>query len=199
MNLLKVMVILCIALLNGCMQHIYLKKAPSEFVLISLKSEEIKCSYSFKSKIEDTLCIGNFCYDVNDTYRSNLKIYMNTKFQVQENENIVVDFVLTSCNQTRRNANSGVQNTTNVLVALGGGTTSDIYNNVLLTTEININVIVKKDQRIVALREISTTDEYNGDGSNIKTSQDSFDQAIGKSIILIDKFLSSLNEKLTEG
>jgi len=179
----------------GCAQQVYLKKSPSETVLTSIKSEnQKKVGYTFSSKIPDTLKIGNFIFDVNATYVSNLKIYMNTKYTVTEGDSLKIEFVLLSCNQTTKNANSGAQNTMNVLNALGGssGSSGPIYTNILLITEINLKVIVKKGTNVLSEKLIFTTDEYNGENSTISTAQKSFDQAIGKSIIMIDKFLSSV-------
>lgn len=125
MRLFIVLLIGCF--LGGCTQQIYLKKSPSELVLTSIKSENQKeFSYTFKSRIPDTLIIGNFAFDVNATYMSNLKIYMNTKYSVVDEDTIF------------------------------------------------------------------TTDEYNGNNNSISSLQNSFDQAIGKSIIMIDKFLSTI-------
>lgn len=177
--------------IGGCSQQVYLKKSPSELVLTSIKSEnQKKFDYSFTSNIPDTLKIGNYIFDVNATYVSNLKIYMNTKYTVVQGDSSKIDFVLLTCTQSTKNANSGMQNTANVLSALSssGGPT---YNNVLLTTEISLKVTVKKDQN-VSEKTIFTTDEYNGDNNDISVAQKSFDQAIGKSIIMIDKFLSSI-------
>ena len=189
----KLSILACVALLfGGCAQQVYLKKSPSEIVLTSIKSEyQKKFSYTFESKIPDTLQIGNYLFDVNATYISNLKIYMNTKYSVVDADSSKIDFVLLSCNQTTKNANSGLQNTANVLTALGGSSNSTVYNNVLLITELNLKVVVRRNGN-VSEKSIFTTDEYNGENSSISTAQKSFDQAIGKSIIMIDKFLSSI-------
>jgi len=178
----------------GCAQNVYLKKSPSELVLTSIKSNnQKKVSYSFESQIPDTFKVGNFTFDVNATYISNLKIYMNTKYSIAENDSNSIDFVLLSCNQTTKNANSGLQNTANVLNALGGSGGPN-YTNILLTTEISMKVSIKKGQTVVSDKTIFTTDEYNGQNNTITTAQASFDQAIGKSIILIDKYLTSYDE-----
>jgi hypothetical protein len=187
------LIVIAGCLLGGCAQQVYLKKSPSELVLTSIKSEnQKKFGYSFSSKIPDTLTIGNFVFDVNATYISNLKIFMNTKYTVVEGDSSNIEFVLLSCTQTTKNANSGLQNTSNVLQALGGSNGGTMYNNVLLTTEISLKVSVKKGQNVLSEKTIFTTDEYNGDNNNISVAQKSFDQAIGKSIIMIDKFLSSI-------
>jgi hypothetical protein len=180
-------------LLVGCAQQVYLKKSPSELVLTSIKSEnQKKVAYTFNSKIPDTLSIGNFLFDVNATYVSNLKIYMNTKYTVVERDSLNIEFVLLSCNQTTQDANSGMQTTSNVLTALAGKRGDKMYTNILLKTEIQLKVTVKKMQNILSEKTIFTTDEYNGENNDISVAQTSFDQAIGKSIIMIDKFLSTI-------
>lgn len=179
--------------IGGCTQVVYLKKSPSEIVLTSIKSDnQKKYSYSFSSNVPDSLVIGNFAFDVNATYISNLKIFMNTKYTVVDKDSNQIDFLLISCTQTIKNANSGMQNTANVLNALGGSGNSTYYNNVLLTTEINLKVTVKRNGAQLYDKSIFTTDEYNGQNNDISSAQNSFDQAIGKSIIMIDKFLSSI-------
>lgn len=182
--------------LNGCTQVVYLKKSPSEIVLTSIKTDnQNKFSYTFKSNIPDSLVIGNFAFDVNATYISNLKIYMNTKYSVVEGDSNQIEFELLTCTQTVKNANSGMQNTANVLTALGGSSNATYYNNVLLTTEISLKVTIKKNGTPINDKTIFTTDEYNGQNNDISSAQNSFDQAIGKSIIMIDKYLSSLEQQ----
>ena len=75
-----------------------------------------------------------------------------------------------------------------------GGSGGPNYTNILLTTEISMKVSIKKGQTVVSDKTIFTTDEYNGQNNTITTAQASFDQAIGKSIILIDKYLTSYDE-----
>jgi len=192
----KYLVLATLFLVLGCSQSIYLKKSPSELVLSSIKSEnQKKVAYIFTSRIPEVLTIGNYLFDVNATYVSNLKIYMNTKYTLTEGDSINIEFILLSCNQTTKNANSGMQNTSNVLTALGVGNKygpTKIYSNILLITEIQLKVIVKSGQNTVAEKAIFTTDEYNGGSGGASVSQSSFDQAIGKSIIMIDKFLSTI-------
>lgn len=187
LNLLLVTVVLS----TGCTQMVYLKKSPSETVLTSIKSNNnVSYSYTFQSNIPDSLVINNYAFDVNATYISNLKVYMNTKYNNLEGSSNKIDFFLVSCAQATKNANSGMQNTSNVLGALAGNS-GPVYNNVLLTTSISIKVSVTQGEKELS-KEIFVTDEYNGDGSSITTAQNSFDQAIGKSIIMIDKFLTSI-------
>ena len=181
-----------VCFLAGCAQQVYLKKSPSEMVLTSIKSDNNKkVSYTFKSNIPDTLVLRGFQFDVNATYQSNLRIYMNTKYSVVENDSTNIEFELLSCNQTVRNANSGLQNTSNVLNALAGGN-SQMYNNIVLTTEIDLKVTIKNGTNTLAEKKIFTTDEYNGDNNNANIAASSLHQAIGKSIIMIDKFVSSI-------
>ena len=117
---------------------------------------------------------------------------MNTKYTVVEGDNTKIEFILLSCNQTTKNANSEMQNTSNVLTSLAGKPGDKIYSNILLITEIQLKVIVKKELNTLSEKTIYTTDEYNGENNDISVAQRSFDQAIGKSIIMIDKFLSSI-------
>lgn len=179
----------------GCTQQVCLKKSPSEIVLTSIKSENgKKVAYSFKSNIPEPLILRNFSFDVNSAYLSNLKIYMNTKYSVVESDSINIDFTLISCNQTIKSTNSGLQNTVNVLASIGGNT-QNIIENILLTTDINLKVIVKNGNDIISEKSIYSTDEYNGTKNDVTVAQNSFDQAIGKSIIMVDKFLSGINLK----
>jgi hypothetical protein len=192
-KLLSVVFVGC--LLGGCAQQVYLKKSPSELVLTSIKSEnQKKVAYTFTSKIPDTLAIGNFLFDVNATYVSNLKIYMNTKYTIAEGDSTKVEFILLSCGQKTQDANSGMQTTSNVLTALAGKPGDKMYSNILLITEINLKVIVKKGTNVLSEKSIFTTDEYNGNKNDISVAASSFDQAIGKSIIMIDKFLSTIEK-----
>jgi len=191
----KVALVVIVAFLFvGCAQQVYLKKSPSELVLTSIKSDNNKkVSYTFTSRIPDVLELRDYYqFDVNATYISNLKIYMNTKYSVMENDSVKIEFILISCSQTMRNANSGLQNTSNVLGALAGSSSTPMYTNIALTTEINLKVIVKKGESVLSEKDIFTTDEYNGNNNNSQVAAASFDQAIGKSIIMIDKFLTSL-------
>ncbi len=180
-------------LFSACVQQVFLKKSPSEIVLTSIKSEGQKTvSYSFNSKIPEVFKLQDFEFDINDTYKSNLKIFMSTKYNLSEKmEDVNIEYSLISCNQTVKSTNSGMQDASNILNALTGSKSKN-YQNMLITTEISLKVTVKKLNQTISEKTIFTTDEYNGESNSVYTAQGSFDQAIGKSIIMIDKFLSSV-------
>jgi len=194
----KIMLALVVnLLLMSCTTAVYLRKSPSEVVLTSIHPvKSAKVSYNYTSAVPDLYTYENgaqsFVFDLNDTYRSNLRVFMNTKYELDQQNDYTIDYKLNSCNLSVKEVSSGMQSVANFLV-------DSRYqsHNWLLNTEIALKVTISKNGETVAEKTIVSVDEFNsasqGSGLSVYVAQQSFDQAIGKSIIMIDKFLQNNN------
>lgn len=187
----NIALIVVILLLNSCTQVVYLKKVPSEIVLTSINSySSKKFNYSFTSDLPDSFIIGSYAFDVNETYKSNIKVYMNTKFTIDSTSVDNISFHLLSCELSVRDANSALQNTVNVPKALNGDHYG-YYNNVAITAKVIIELKVVVGDETYS-KNIIVEDEYTGENYGYIILKNSLESVIGKSIILIDKYLSSI-------
>jgi hypothetical protein len=169
----------------GCVvapQSVYLRKSPSGKFFENMETKSSKdVSYTFESKEPDPFQFNKINIDLNESYASNLKHYMNNKYSiVQDQGDSNVDFILQSCKVEVRNAGADV-------IYGSSGYSAAIYN-ITVSTELNVKVAVNANGNI-SEKEIITLGEYTGNSSDLTTGQMSFNLAIEKSILLIDRFL----------
>jgi hypothetical protein len=178
-------------LFSGCMSTmVYLQQTPSELVLANVKSENREVSCTFRSNIPNDFDLGgynNYC-NMNAAYRSNLLAYMNTKFSLVDQGDVVVDVVLLSCNISDAD-----------VTALGKSLmqTFSFSNSTdrLMTTKMVIHVAIRSGQQVIAEKTITTSDQMSYESGSNSVDPDaakvSYNRVIDKNILMLDKYLST--------
>ena len=186
-------VALFVLIIAGCAliqreYHLILRKAPSQKFFETVENQDNReVSYSFKSELPDTFWVNKVSFDLNKSYASNLKYYMSNKYSVVNDSTSTkynVEVLLVSCNAEARD---GGQETAVGRSTSGYSSSVTIYN-ATVATELTIMVRANVDGKIQE-KEIVTLGEYTGNMSDIKTFSGSFDLAIEKSLVLIDRYL----------
>lgn len=125
---------------------------------------------------------------MNAAYRSNLLAYMNTKFSLVDQGDVVVDVVLLSCNISDAD-----------VTALGKSLmqTFSFSNSTdrLMTTKMVIHVAIRSGQQVIAEKTITTSDQMSYESGSNSVDPDaakvSYNRVIDKNILMLDKYLST--------
>lgn len=148
-----------------------------------------KVSYKFKSELDDPFVHYNGHIDLNASYKSVLKNYMNYKYTLVSNKegggDYQVDVVLEDC--TSEAVHAGTQT---VSAHGSGGYAVSSVQYVKVTTEMTVKVRVNINGE-VSEKEIIGMGEFTGMSTDWNTVTRSFDIAIRATISRMDRFLSS--------
>jgi hypothetical protein len=150
-------------------------------------------SYAFESKLADPfpldkIWMGTVFIDLNPSFESVLKYYMNSKYAVAGSSggDYHVDIILEKCSHGGEAA--GTEKARGGYTTGGGVTVS--VDNMKVTSEITIKVRVNVGGN-VSEREIMAMGEFTGNESDWSTITRSFDLAIRGAISRMDRFLNS--------
>ena len=175
-------------------QKAYLKKMPSNELLNNIKSyDDREVSYTFKSDLPEQFKYYKADIDLNASYASNLKHYMNNKYSVVDVAENSVEVLLQSCEYEAVQAGTETAHTraSSTTGHSASGTITII--NLTVTTEINLLVRANVNGKVTE-KQIMAGGENTGNYSSAETVQRSFDMAIERSLISVDKFLDKVFE-----
>ncbi|MCL2283229.1 MAG: hypothetical protein FWC26_07925 [Fibromonadales bacterium] len=186
-------------ILNGCAgtrtpQYGHLSKGlPEKFFIdsnIDLDDSK-KVSYKFESMLENPFPYYKDFLDLNPSFESVLKYYMNSKYSLADSSGAEyhVDVILEKC--TYDAVAAGMETMQSTAVGPGGVASATAYAyNMKVTTEMTAKVRVSIDGK-TSERQIMAMGEYTGNYTDHSTVTISFDIAIRGIMSRIDKFLNS--------
>jgi len=178
---------LCLALIvTACAppaQYVHLRKSPTPALLGAIRGDRAtNVSYSFRSDLPDAFDFKGIIIDLNKSYASNMKHYMENKYTVSAAGagKHKIDIVLVSCKIETAEAGTESANF---------GAMSATIERLTVTTTLTTNVRVETDGQVTE-EEIVTVGEYTGNIQNLSTGQFSISMALEGNILLIDRFLN---------
>ncbi|MDR2554968.1 MAG: hypothetical protein LBC64_06020 [Fibromonadaceae bacterium] len=176
----------------GCAQNAFLSKGMPESFFSDAKidiADSKSVSYTFESKLADPFPYYKDFVDLNPSYKSVLKNYMNYKYTTvgSEGGDYHIDVILEEC--TYEAVQAGTE-TAHAYSSTGASVTAHVYN-IKVTTEMAVKVRVNAGGK-VSEKTINGTGEYTGNYSDASTVTKSFDLAIRATISRMDKFLNSI-------
>ncbi|MEW6004577.1 MAG: hypothetical protein AB1695_04600 [Stygiobacter sp.] len=190
-------------LFQACSATISLSRSPSDLVLVMIKpNNNDNVLYSVDSKIVEPFEYKNsagysFYFPINSAFRNNIDTYMQTKFSKILNTQTKNDSTF-SVKYELRNfeiAYDLEQNTGEVLSSLfgKGGTQGNAIVDVKLTVFVNVS----KNGKTISEKNIISTSKYSEYlqyGVKIESIYEkAVNDGISKCIIMIDKYLVSVN------
>jgi hypothetical protein len=171
---------------------LYLSKGVPERFFSDAKidiDDSKKVSYRFKSELDDPFLYANkISTDLNPSYKSVLKNYMNYKYTIvdKQDADYQVDVILEEC--TYEGVQAGME-TAQGYSNTGARVTAVEYKS-KVTTEMVVKVRVNANGK-VSEKKIEGMGEYTGNSSDANTVARSFDLAIRATISRMDRFLNS--------
>jgi hypothetical protein len=151
-------------------------------LMANIKGDGRIVSYTFESKLNDPFDFKGILIDLNTSYASNLKHYMEYKYTVVRSgsEKHRISVVLEACEITTEDA----------------GTESVSFNFAVrtvtmltVTTTLTVKVRVETNGRVIE-EDIVSVAEYTGNIENLTTGQISISMALEGNILLVDRFLN---------
>jgi hypothetical protein len=188
-KVLKVIVPAFVLVFAGCGPiAVHLNKSPSSGVIATISSDQSKnVSYTFESRLPDDFrpFDNRVQVNINNYYASNLKHYMSNKYSVVSgSSDYKVEFVLESSKSEWHEAGETVAKAT-----YSDGTVARAsVQHIAVSTELTVRVKVTAGGKETE-KEIISIGEYTAAQD---ATPGSFNAAIEKSILLIDKFLDGV-------
>jgi hypothetical protein len=187
-------------LLQSCSSNIVLSRTPSDLVLLSIKPNDAAVAkYTFDSKVtnpyEYKYSGYSYVFDINSAYKNNLDTYIRTKFANTDLAESISDSIY-SLEFTLYKFDviyDYEQSTNEVILSVLG----EAQGTGMVAVEMMINVKIMKGTSIVAERNLPANSQYdekfdkNSDIGRLYSK--AVNDAISKSLIIIDKFLVSNN------
>jgi len=187
----------------ACTTTVNLSRSPSDLVLVSIVPNNTDViAYSTDSKINEPF-EHNFTYGppltfpINAAYKNNIDSYIQTKFSkiinntIKDDSTIILKFVL---NQFTIQ-NKIEQNTGETLSSLFGN--EGPKGNLIIDVKMTVSVQVSKNGKMIAEKNILSTSSYNEflkpETVESMVYQKAVNEGLSKCIIMVDKFLVSLN------
>jgi len=188
-KVLKIIALAFVLIFVGCGPiAVNLNKSPSSGVVAAVSSDQSKkVSYAFESRLPDDFrpFDNRVQVNINNYYESNLKHYMSNKYSVVKgSSDYNVEFVLESSKSEWHEAGKTVAKAT----YSDGTTASASVQHITVSTELTVRVKVTAGGKETE-REIISIGEYTAAQDAVPGS---FNVAIEKSILLIDKFLDGV-------
>jgi hypothetical protein len=177
----------------GCApQYAFLSKGMPENFFSEAKidiDDSKNVSYTFESKLADPFPYYKAFVDLNPSYKSVLKNYMNYKYTPVDSEdgNYHIDVILEECTYEAVHAGAQTARATNYAT---GATATATVNYMKVTTELVVKVRVNVDGK-TSEKKITGMGEYTGSYTEYSTVTRSFDLAIRATISRMDRFLST--------
>jgi hypothetical protein len=187
-----VSVVLAFVFIGCAPQNAFLSKGVPESFFSDAKidiDDSKSVSYTFESKLADPLQYYRGLIDLNPSYKSVLKNYMNYKYTPVDSGDgsYHIDVILEECTSNAVNAGTQTARATNYAT---GTTATAVVNYVRITTEMVVKVRVNIDGK-VSEKKIEGMGEFTGNSSDWSTVTKSFDLAIRATISRMDRFLNN--------
>lgn len=192
---------LFILLLCGCSNTIRLSNAPSDLVLVSLTpNNSDETNYYLKSEIPEPYeyavsGIEKYKFGFNEAFRNNIETYMMTKFsnvrygQDLTEKGISIKYKITDLDLDYEFHQDAID-------FVGSLVMEKLYGTFIVSIRTAVSVSVYRNSTFVNEKLILTNIEKSGDvgGKSTETLlKEALDDGISKTIIMIDKYLTSLS------
>lgn len=198
-NLCKIILLLVIVPnIFSCTRLLQLKKSLSDDVIISIKSNRLPIGYSIKSDLDELINKNNIQIPLNKSLKINIDEYMKNKFSDLRNDQngyFILFQIKDMSIEQNYNADFGSTIMGSVLKEK-----NIVYGQSDFSSRIILNVKLYQNNQLIADKDIISTsnsntvvNEYNSSSYIYESYQKVLDQSINKCILLVDKYLASIN------
>ncbi len=188
----------------GGWSSVTLRESPPDFFLLSLKSGTATVNYDFHSYLPGPYVFTNnggyeFFFRINSAYQSNLQMYFETRFQ-QFNDTLQKPYHVSISLESVSMDYGFNQSTVDVIEdwsdALSRHRDYNVHGEGVVNCEIHLRVTVTREGKILGdklIRSIANSSQRFSSSVDVESIYAAAaNDSISKSLIFIDKYLSSL-------
>jgi hypothetical protein len=193
-----ILLLTVLSTITGCSSLLQLRRSASENVLLSIKSNNLPISYSVNSALEERIIQGDIIIPFNKAFKDNVDDYMSSKFNnintSDQGYSIAFDI---------KNLGLDYKYAADFGSAIMGGMTNQtepIIGRGDIDINVTVHLTIKNGNNIVAEKNIISNSHYFKNVTKAIsyahkkiTYEEGLNEALNKTVILIDKYLVSLN------